>query len=318
MSAHLISIPATDENFSEEAYLKANPDIVQAVKEGISLKSGKQHYKIFGKAEQRHVRLPISAIAAAKIEKLKKIEPLLRYDMPYILPEGYLYNFLGEDLRVKYNIVATEAVSSNNYGTEVLEIIQKLDKGWILDCGAGRRDIYYDNVVNLEIVDYDTTDVLGVGEKLPFKDEVFDCVLSLSVLEHVKDPFLCAREIARVLKPGGTLICSVPFLQPYHGYPNHYYNMTAQGLKNLFSNDLEIDKVDVGENELPVWSLTWILQNWVKGLEGETRENFLQMKIADLIDSGDKYIDKDFVTKLPPEKNFELAYATLLFAHKKP
>ena len=317
MNSYSLTEPATDENFTEEAYLSANPDVAQALKEGITLLSGRQHYEIFGKAEGRCIRLPISLIADAKKAKLKKIEHLLREDMPYILPEGYLYNFLGEDLRSKYNIISTDAVSSNNYDVAVLELIQKCEDGWILDCGAGRRDIYYGNVVNFEVVDYDSTDVLGVGEKLPFKDNSFEVVLSFSVLEHVKDPFLCAKEIARVLKPGGTLICSVPFLQPYHGYPHHYYNMTAQGLKNLFASHLEIDKVDVSENELPIWSITWILQNWVSGLKGETREDFLQMKIADLIESGDKYLEKPFVKELSAEKNLELAYATLLYAHKK-
>ena len=76
----------------------------------------------------------------------------------------------------------------------------------------GRRAVYFDNVVNFEIVPYDTTDVRGVGEELPFRDASFDAVVSIAVLEHVKDPFRCAREIARVLKPGGELICAVPFL----------------------------------------------------------------------------------------------------------
>ena len=316
MSSYKLCKTATEANFSEDTYLLANPDIKQAVKKG-DFKSGREHFEMYGKAEGRCVRLPMDVIADAKVSKLKKLEPLLRDDMPYILPEGYLYNFLGEDLRAKFNIVATDAVSSNNYGHEVLQLIEKYEEGWILDCGAGRRDMYYDNVVNLEIVDYDTTDVLGVGEKLPFRDNVFDAVLSLSVLEHVKDPFLCAREIARVLKPGGTLICSVPFLQPYHGYPHHYYNMTSQGVENLFANHLEIDKVKVGEAELPIWSLTWILQSWVNGLVGEARESFLEMRIGDLLESGDKYLDWRFVKELSPEKNLELAYATLLFAHKK-
>jgi SAM-dependent methyltransferase len=105
---------------------------------------------------------------------------------------------------------------------------------------AGLRDIYYDNVVNYEIVDYDTTDVIGPGERLPFRDGVFDAVISIAVLEHVRDPFACAAEIVRVLKPGGELVCSVPFLQPLHGYPHHYYNMTPQGLRALFERSLLI------------------------------------------------------------------------------
>lgn len=55
-----------------------------------------------------------------------------------------------------------------------------------MDCGAGCRSDYYENVINYEIVSYDSTDVVGVGESLPFEDETFDAVLSCAVLEHVK------------------------------------------------------------------------------------------------------------------------------------
>lgn len=74
----------------------------------------------------------------------------------------------------------------------------------------------------------------GVGEVLPFKNNSFDALISLAVLEHVKDPWRCVSEILRELKPGGEIICCVSFLQPFHGYPHYYYNMTAQGLKNIF------------------------------------------------------------------------------------
>lgn len=45
--------------------------------------------------------------------------------------------------------------------------------------------------------------VEGSAETLPFEDESFDLVLSLSVLEHVDDPAVATAEAARVLKPGG-------------------------------------------------------------------------------------------------------------------
>jgi len=237
--------------------------------------------------------------------------------MVFIENTGHSFDFLNDDLKKLYNIISTDAVSSNPYDTYIEDIIKNNDNGLVLDCGSGRRDLYYDHVVNFDIAEYDTTDVMGVGEDLPFKDNSFDVVLSLSVLEHVKDPFKCAGEIARVLKPGGLLICCVPFLQPYHGYPHHYYNMTGQGLKNLFDDKLEIDKIEITVNELPVWSLTWILRNWANGLKGETREAFLEMKIGTLIKTGDKYLEEAFVKELTAEKNYELAYANVLFAHKK-
>ena len=317
MKSYLLTEPATEENFNEEAYLLANPDVAQAVKEGISLLSGRQHYEIFGKKEGRCIRLLYSVISEVKQKKLEKIKAFLRDDMPYKYRSGQLYDFLTEDLMSIYDVISTEAISSNPYKNYVTELIHQLDDGLVLDCGAGRRDEYFENVVNFEIVDYDTTDVLGVNEKLPFIDNAFDAVISLSVLEHVKDPFQCAKEMSRVLKPGGRLICNAPFLVPYHGYPNHYYNMTGNGLENLFSSYLAIDKVEVCEHDLPVWSITWLIRNWANGLQGESKEEFLQLKIADLIDTGDKYLNRSFVKELSKEMNSELAYGNTLFAHKK-
>lgn len=48
------------------------------------------------------------------------------------------------------------------------------------------------------------------AEHLPFEDACFDAVVFLDVLEHVVDQEQTLREIQRVLKPGGTLVLSVP------------------------------------------------------------------------------------------------------------
>ncbi len=48
------------------------------------------------------------------------------------------------------------------------------------------------------------------GERLPFADESFDRVLCTETLEHVDDDSVLARELVRVLKPGGILAVSVP------------------------------------------------------------------------------------------------------------
>jgi SAM-dependent methyltransferase len=213
--------------------------------------------------------------------------------------------------------VDTDSVSSNSYDEYALNLISKYQRGMVLDCGAGKRPIYFDNVINYEIVPYESTDVRGVGEILPFKNCVFDAVISIAVLEHVKDPFLCAKEIARTLKPGGEIMCCVPFLQPYHGYPHHYYNMTSQGLANLFDRWIDIDKLDVYGGILPIMSLTWIVQSWANGLSGNAKREFLNLKISELMENGFNYLDRDFVKELPMNKNFELASATVLFGKKK-
>jgi SAM-dependent methyltransferase len=49
-----------------------------------------------------------------------------------------------------------------------------------------------------------------LGTVLPFDDRAFDAVFCTEVLEHLKEPLRCLREIRRVLVPGGRLTLSVP------------------------------------------------------------------------------------------------------------
>lgn len=58
-----------------------------------------------------------------------------------------------------------------------------------------------------------TTLVQGSATALPFADASFDAAIALDVLEHVPDHRAAAREIARVLAPGGVLLATVPAYQ---------------------------------------------------------------------------------------------------------
>ncbi len=227
-----------------------------------------------------------------------------------------IYNFLTNSLSDYANVKPTANVSEHGYDSIAINIINQFKDGLILDNGCGLRNVYYPNVVNFEIVDYPTTDVLGIGEKLPFKSNVFDAVFSFAVLEHVKNPFECASEIVRVLKPGGILYAIVPFLQPFHGYPDHYYNMTSSGLKNLFSKKLQIIECTVPPGGLPIWCLSWFLNSYIRGLPEPAAAEFKKMRVSQLLSYPPECLEKDFVKQLSTEANEELACTNSLIAKK--
>jgi SAM-dependent methyltransferase len=54
--------------------------------------------------------------------------------------------------------------------------------------------------------------VVSGAETLPFADGSFEAVVALDVLEHLDDDLAAAREIRRVLKPGGAAVIFVPAL----------------------------------------------------------------------------------------------------------
>ena len=88
-----------------------------------------------------------------------------------------------------------------------------------------------------EIVDFD-------GRDIPFAKDTFDHILCTEVLEHAEDPDRLIAEMYRVLRPGGTLVATVPFSARVHHAPHDYHRFTSYCLDRMFSNfdDFEVSE----------------------------------------------------------------------------
>lgn len=86
------------------------------------------------------------------------------------------------------------------------------------------------------------------GARLPFKDNSFDTVINIFVLEHVPSPHDMIREFSRVLKPGGFLLLAGPGdILMSHGEPYNYFHMTKYAYKKL----LEDNRLEITEEYFP-------------------------------------------------------------------
>ena len=73
------------------------------------------------------------------------------------------------------------------------------------------------------------------GLNIPYKDNTFDNVLCIEVLEHSVEPKTLLSETARVLRPGGQLILTVPWSARRHHIPHDYHRFSKDALTRMLT-----------------------------------------------------------------------------------
>ena len=113
--------------------------------------------------------------------------------------------------------------------------------GEVLDMGGGRRAKYLHLLpggvrirsVNID-AGIDPTDLVPPGQPLPFADASFDAVICLNTLEHIYDAPAVLAELFRVVRPGGAVHVTVPFMFRIHGHPDDYFRATPSWWQETF------------------------------------------------------------------------------------
>jgi len=111
----------------------------------------------------------------------------------------------------------------------------------LLDLGCGSRPYYdcyqshFDRTIGADLADSPfpkkQIDIYCFATKVPLPDSSIDVILCTEVLQDIAEPSELFIEVMRLLKPGGTLILTIPFLVPIADGIYDHNRFTIYGLK---------------------------------------------------------------------------------------
>src|SRR5215471_5798075 len=181
----------------------------------------------------------------------------------------------GTDVRPKAAPLAHEAIHDT-----VISMLAEGQRGTLLDVPAGEGALaarliaagfkvqccdLYPEIFRLSGVEIQAGDL---NKELPFADRGFDFITCLEGLEHIENPQQAMREFARLLRPGGTLIVSVPNILNIeerlkwlvHGYTSHFKPITRPAIERLRAEYGNREEIAAHVNPIGYSELRYILE----------------------------------------------------------
>ncbi|GAN47805.1 methyltransferase domain-containing protein [Methylobacterium radiotolerans] len=297
----------TDENFNEYAYLAANPDVAAA------RVSPRLHFNLCGRAEGRSQFKNLPKNRGKKFLRFKHV-----LKSPFDKDPTETFPIITSEQHFDIGDYVNESANPG-YGGFDHELATNPEKLY-LDIGCGFREKMFDNCLYLEVYPSRSADLIVAPDcTYPIRDGVLDGIGCFAVLEHTRKPWLVIQEMHRMLKPGGRVWIDLPFLQPVHGYPSHFFNATREGLTSVFQDSgFRIDSAETLINQTPAYTIWWILAVMALRIEdAELRTEFEEMTVKELI-----ALDQQsptwwkFLNAISPSAMSELAAGNFLIATK--
>jgi SAM-dependent methyltransferase len=153
----------------------------------------------------------------------------------------------------------------------------------IVHLGCGDVPSSDPRVISIDILPTQSADLVAEAEFLPFAECSVDYVVSGAVFEHVYNPLQAAAEVRRILKEGGRFHVDTAFMQGYHGYPSHYFNMTPQAAETHLVDDFILEASVIPESGTPLHALSEIFSRFLKELPKDVVDRLMRSTLADFM-----------------------------------
>lgn len=157
-----------------------------------------------------------------------------------------------KSLLSKYRLYISPLFLARYYNLRAVEEAVKKYKfrGSVLDFGCGDKPYKYlfrygTDYKGIDFKTYSTNNCFPYAEtpdyyfpkdyaktfSVPFKNSQFNHAVAFQVLEHHQDPEKMFSELFRIVKKGGYVLITVPFIGGIHGEPDDYQRFTKYGLQ---------------------------------------------------------------------------------------
>lgn len=184
------------------------------------------------------------------------------------------------ELSTKEAATEVAALAHEAIHETVQNILQKESPGKVLDVPAGEGALalrlknlgfevfccdLYPQIFKLAATEIKLGDL---DAALPYENEAFDFVVCVEGLEHIENPANAVREFARLLKPGGTLIVSVPNIMNveerlkwlFNGYTSHFKPLSGEALEDVKKEFGGMEEIALHVNPIGYSEVRYLLE----------------------------------------------------------